>query len=85
MSENGSNIPSAPHLLLTFNPIDFTVVIDGNVANLDMALSMLAQAARHIEQKWRLEKAFEAQAAAQEERAKNERVNKLLQTTLKRN
>ncbi len=82
---DGANgfVPS--HLLLEFDPATHAVVIKGNVANLDMALAILAQASREIETQWRITRALEAQQEAKAAAEQNARVRSILDTTMKRN
>ena len=67
MNEGNGQVLAPPHLLLEFDPASHAVVIKGNVANLDMALAILAQASREIETQWRITRAMEAQAAAKQD------------------
>lgn len=83
MPENGATPP--PHLLLEFNPEMHAVVIKGNVANLDMAMAILAQASREIETRWRIQRAIEAQQEAKQAAEQNARVRSILDTSMKRN
>lgn len=52
-AHGGANGPKQAQLILTFDPATFAMSISGTVANLDMAMAMLQQAARDIEGKLR--------------------------------
>jgi hypothetical protein len=78
MSDENGEILAPPHLLLEFDPASHAVIIKGNVANLDMALAILAQASREIETQWRITRALEAQAAAKQQNEQQQRVADIL-------
>jgi hypothetical protein len=84
MSESNGEVLPPPHLLLEFDPATHGVIIKGNVANLDMALAILAQASREIETQWRITRAIEAQTAAKQQTEQQKRVADLLNTTMRR-
>jgi hypothetical protein len=66
------------HILLLFNKDTFGVTIQGNVANLDMAMSILMQAHRLLETEWRIAQGIAAQQKLNQQREDQKRVASIL-------
>lgn len=87
MSENGTednaNLMKGDYLLLVFDKETFGVTVHGNVANNDMALAILAQAGRCIENQVKIEMALAAQAQVRKQVEDNARVGRILDLSRK--
>ena len=65
-------------IILRFTTDPWGMVIEGDIANGDMALAMLDQARRKVENDMRLQLAIEGQAAFKKRMAEEERVANIL-------
>jgi hypothetical protein len=77
VSENGE-APVVNELILKFTASPWSLAIEGNVENQNVAMAMLQEALRTMEMQWRLGYAKEAQAEQQKAALDNKRVTEIL-------
>lgn len=78
---DAAELMKGDHLLLVFDKENFQLQVHGNVASNDMALAILAQASRVIENEVKIALAMAAQQKLREQAEAGARVNKILSLT----